>query len=225
MEKAVFYWSSGKDSALALYKAKFKYDIKYLLTTVNEEYNRISMHGVRETLLERQAESLGIELLKVKIPKTVTIEQYENIINKQMSILKSDNIDVSIYGDSSLEDLRKYREAQLQKQNIKAFFPLWKKDSRELIEEFISLGFKAVITCVNGSYLPKDFVGKEINEQFIADLPKSVDVCGENGEYHSFVFDGPIFRNRINFEICDFIEKLIIGDNGEKIPYFYCDIK
>jgi uncharacterized protein (TIGR00290 family) len=182
------------------------------------------MHDIRETLLEKQAESLGIELLKILIPETALNGQYEKIMLAQMHKLKSNGIDIAIFGDIFLEDLRKYREDNLQKQNFKVVLKKKKKDTHELVLEFVSLGFKAIVTCIDGSKLSKDFVDREIDENFINDLPKNVDPCGENGEYHSFVFDGPIFKNKIVFEINTITEKVIIDNNNEKIPYYYCDI-
>jgi len=224
MEKAVFNWSGGKDSALALYKAKPLYNIQYLLTTVNNAYKRVSMHGVRESLLDRQAESLGIELLKAGMPENAVMEEYEKIMNTHITKIKSEGIGVSIFGDIFLEDIREYRERKLRQQNIKAVFPLWKKDTRDVALEFISLGFKAIVVCVDGSKLSKDFAGRDIDGQFLADLPKDVCPCGENGEYHSFVYDGPIFANRIAFKTSGVTERELCA-NGKKYVNYYCDLE
>ncbi|KQB42459.1 diphthine--ammonia ligase [Flavobacterium aquidurense] len=206
-KKAIFNWSSGKDSALALYKTLENPDFKieYLLTSVNQEFRRISMHGVRVELLEAQAESIGLPLKIMQIPEMPTMEVYENVLTETLTELKKEGITHSFFGDIFLEDLRKYREDQLEKISIESVFPLWKIPTRDLIEEFISLGFKTIVVCVNERYLDKSFVGRIIDQDFINDLPENVDVCGENGEFHTFTFDGPIFSEPINFEIGEIV--------------------
>lgn len=230
--KALFNWSSGKDSALALYKIlnEDKFDVACLLTSINEEYQRISMHGVHVSLLEQQASSIGLPLIKMEIPKEPSMEQYRDIMNKTMAGVKSKGITHSIFGDIFLEDLRKYREDQLSAIGIKAVFPLWKKDTTTLIHEFLDLGFKTIVTCVNETYLDKSFAGRVIDEKFIKDLPKNVDPCGENGEFHTFTFDGPIFKNPIQFEVGDIVKKTYpkpkIDENAEEEDYvfWFCDL-
>ena len=230
--KALFNWSSGKDSALALYKIlnEDKFDVACLLTSINEEYQRISMHGVHVSLLEQQASSIGLPLIKMEIPKEPSMEQYRDIMNKTMAGVKSKGITHSIFGDIFLEDLRKYREDQLSAIGIKAVFPLWKKDTTTLIHEFLDLGFKTIVTCVNETYLDKSFAGRVIDEKFINDLPKNVDPCGENGEFHTFTFDGPIFKNPIQFEVGDIVKKTYpkpkIDENAEEEDYvfWFCDL-
>lgn len=203
MTKAVFNWSGGKDSALCLYKIlkSQQYDVMCLLTSISEQDQRISMHGVRVDLLNIQAESIGIPLIKMQIPEMPTMEIYENIMTTTLTGLKNKGAATSIYGDIFLEDLRKYRENKLSKINFKGIFPLWKTPTNELIREFIGLGFKTIVTCVNEKYLDKSFAGRIIDEIFLNDLPNNVDPCGENGEFHTFVFDGPIFKKPIQFNI------------------------
>ncbi|MDI9311146.1 MAG: diphthine--ammonia ligase [Limnohabitans sp.] len=201
--KAIFNWSSGKDSALALYKIlqANEFEISSLLTSVNQHYNRISMHGVRTELLDKQAESLGLPLHKMEIPEMPTMEIYEDIMKQTLTNFKNQGVTHSIFGDIFLEDLRKYREDKLALTGFKGVFPLWKIDTTDLIQEFLDLGFKTIVTCVNEKYLDKSFAGRVIDEQFIKDLPENVDVCGENGEFHTFTFDGPIFSKPIEFEV------------------------
>ncbi|SMP27214.1 diphthine--ammonia ligase [Chryseobacterium profundimaris] len=207
--KAIFNWSSGKDSALALYKTvkENQFEIISLLTSINKEFQRISMHGVHVSLLEKQAESLGFPLIKMELPKEPTMEEYREIMDKTMNEIKSRGVTHSIFGDIFLEDLRKYREEQLSEIGIKAVFPLWKRNTTELIHEFLDLGFKTIVTCVNETYLDKSFAGRIIDQDFIKDLPKNIDPCGENGEFHTFTFDGPIFKNSISFQIGETVKK------------------
>jgi uncharacterized protein (TIGR00290 family) len=201
-EKAIFNWSGGKDSAFCLYKIlqQQQYEVICLLTSVNEQYQRISMHGVRVELLNRQAESIGLPLNKLLMPEMPTMEMYENIMEAALKDLKSRGATVSIFGDIFLEDLRKYREDKLKILGLKGIFPLWKISTTQLIHEFIDTGFKTIITCVNEKYLDKSFAGRMIDKEFIKDLPPNVDPCGENGEFHTFVFDGPIFKKPLVFE-------------------------
>ena len=201
-EKIIFNWSTGKDSALCLYKIlqKNEYEVLCLLTSINEQYQRVSMHGVRVELLENQAKSIGLPLRKLLIPEMPSMETYEKAMNKMLLDLLKEGAQTSVFGDIFLEDLRKYREEKLAVLNLKGHFPLWKIPTKQLIEEFIELGFKAIITCVNEAHLDRSFVGRIIDRDFLNDLPKNVDPCGENGEYHSFVFDGPIFKFPIPFE-------------------------
>ena len=208
-KKALFNWSSGKDSAFALYKTlqNNEFEIVSLLTSVSEQYQRISMHGVRVELLELQAKSLQLPLTKMMIPEMPTMEVYENVMKNTLSKFKENGVTHSIFGDIFLEDLRKYREDKLKEGGFVGEFPLWKIDTTELIHDFINLGFKTIVTCVNEKYLDQSFVGRIIDESFINDLPDNVDVCGENGEFHTFCFDGPIFKNPVEFEIGEIVHK------------------
>lgn len=206
-KKCIFNWSSGKDSALALYKILQNpdYKIEQLLTSINQKFQRISMHGVRVELLKAQSESLNIPLKIMEIPEMPSMEIYEEVMFETLSDLKDQGITHSVFGDIFLEDLRKYREDQLAKINFSGVFPLWKIPTKDLIQEFIALGFKTIVVCVNEKYLDKSFVGRIIDQNFIDDLPDNVDVCGENGEFHTFTFDGPIFSKPINFEIGEIV--------------------
>lgn len=208
-KKALFNWSSGKDSALSLYKILQNpaYKIECLMTSVNQQFQRISMHGVRVGLLEAQAKSIGIPLKILEIPEMPTMEVYEDVMTKTLTKLKEQGISHSVFGDIFLEDLRKYREDQLAKLGFEGVFPIWKIPSHDLIQEFISLEFKTIVVCVNERYLDKSFVGRIIDQDFINDLPENVDVCGENGEFHTFAFDGPIFSRPIDFEIGEIVHR------------------
>ncbi|EFA80360.1 hypothetical protein PPL_07193 [Heterostelium album PN500] len=207
--KALFNWSSGKDSAFALYKTfqENKLEVVTLLTSVSEEFERISMHGVRVALLEQQAQSIGLPVTRMMLPKDVSMDGYRDIVGNKMKEMQELGVTHSIFGDIFLEDLRKYREDQLNSIGMQAVFPLWKIDTKQLIRDFIDLGFKTIVTCVNGSKLDKSFAGRIIDHQFLDDLPESVDQCGENGEFHTFTFDGPIFKHPIEFDIGEVVSK------------------
>jgi uncharacterized protein (TIGR00290 family) len=202
MEPIVVSWSGGKDSAFALYRTLIerKYEVKTLFTTISAEYNRVSMHGVRRKLLERQAKSIKMPLRVIRLPKDVSMEKYESIMRQEMNRFKSKDINNVIFGDIFLEDVRKYRETNLSKIGMNALFPLWDKSSQVLAKEFLDLGFKAIITCVDSTYLDGSFIGRMFNEQFLSSIPSNVDPCGENGEFHTFVFDGPIFSRMVQFK-------------------------
>ncbi len=230
--KAIFNWSSGKDSALALYKTlqEDQFEITSLLTSINKEFQRISMHGVHVSLLEKQAESLGFPLIKMELPKEPSMEEYREIMSKTMNNLQSQGVTHSIFGDIFLEDLRKYREDQLQSIGMEGIFPLWEIDTTNLIHEFLDLGFKTIVTCVNETYLDQSFAGRIIDKDFIKDLPENVDPCGENGEFHTFTFDGPIFTNPIDFKIGETIKKTYPKpkthnqeEDGEYV-FWFCDL-
>lgn len=209
MKNSVFNWSGGKDSALCLYHCLRNKDItiKILLTTVNKEFNRISMHGVRRELLLQQAQEIGIPLKEIFLPETTSLEIYNKVMQESLESLKNEEIKYSIFGDIFLEDLKKYREEKLGEVDLIGLFPLWKSPTKEIINEFLHLGFKTIVVCVNEKYLDKSFVGRIIDESFINDLPDNVDPCGENGEFHTFVFDGPIFKNKIEFETGEVVYK------------------
>ncbi len=201
-EKVVFAWSSGKDSARALHEIRQnnRYDVISLLTTVTEGYERISMHGVRLVLVEQQAASIGLSLEKVYIPKEASNENYEAAMRNALLRYKAKGVIGVAFGDLFLEDLKVYREKKLAEVDMKAVFPLWKRDTTELARSFIEQGFRAIITCVDSQVLGGEFSGRLYDEQLLADLPPHVDPCGENGEFHSFVFDGPLFSSQLCFE-------------------------
>lgn len=230
--KAIFNWSSGKDSSLALYKIleENKYEVTSLLTSINKQFQRISMHGVRVSLLEKQAESLGLPLIKMELPAEPSMEEYREIMRQTMNEIKSTGVTHSVFGDIFLEDLRKYREDQLKTVGMKGVFPLWKDNTSDLIREFLDSGFKTIVTCVNETYLDKSFAGRVIDQDFIKDLPENVDPCGENGEFHTFTFNGPIFKSPVKFEVGEMVKKTYPkpkseenGEDGEYV-FWFCDL-
>lgn len=198
--KCIFNWSGGKDSALALYHCLQNPDIeiKYLVTTVNDALNRISMHGVREELLVLQAERIGIPLYEIRLPEMPGMAVYDNAMRVHMEKFRLEGITHAIFGDIFLEDLKKYRDERLAEVGMTGIYPLWKRDSHELINEFLSLGFGTVIACTQARL--EDFVGQEITHDLVQSLPADVDVCGENGEFHTFVFKGPIFSSPVGYK-------------------------
>ncbi len=217
-EKVLLAWSGGKDSALALREilASGEFEIAALVTTVTADYDRISMHGVRRTLLERQADSLGFPLEIVSISKNSSNEEYEasmrSVLTKHLAV----GVSSVVVGDVFLEDVRQYRENNLAKIGMRGVFPLWKRDTHELVRTFIDLGFEAIVTCVDSKALDKRFAGRHVDAQFLSDLPSTVDPCGENGEYHSFVYDGPIFCNKVEYTVGE----VVLRDDR----FYYCDL-
>ncbi|MEO7212399.1 diphthine--ammonia ligase [Mucilaginibacter sp.] len=200
MTPCIFNWSGGKDSALALYHCLQNpdLDIRYLVTTISNAADRISMHGVRTELLLRQAEEIGIPLYQIRLPEMPGMQEYDAVMGRHLAHFKSEGLSHSIFGDIFLEDLKNYRDARLAEVGLTGIYPLWKRDTHELIGEFLGLGFGTVIACVQERL--EEFVGREIGEELIASLPDGVDVCGENGEFHTFTFKGPIFKNDIRYK-------------------------
>lgn len=214
MKLSIFNWSSGKDSALALYYAMQNpdIDIKYLFSVINSDTNKIGMHEIPTALLKSQAEAIGIPL---RIFSTNFDSSYANCIKNEMKYFRSQNIYTSIFGDIFLNDLRKYRETKCNEVGFNTLFPLWGMSPAEIINNFVSLGFKAVIVSIDESKLSKNLLGRIIDSRFIEEYPKDSDICGENGEYHTFVYDGPIFHAPVNFKIQDNI--ITNGNNSHLI--------
>jgi uncharacterized protein (TIGR00290 family) len=235
MTRAYFNWSGGKDSSLALWKIvrEKKFRIEYLLTSINSFHNRISMHGVRRELLEAQTAALNIPLTTIELPEQPSMIEYETAMMQKIRWFKGQGIAHSIFGDIFLEDLKKYREEKLATAGIECVFPIWKKDTRELMKEFIFAGFKAIVVCVNEKFLEKKFCGRMIDESFCNDLPADVDVCGENGEFHTFVYDGPIFNNPVTFKKGEVVYKEYLSPkdvdgnaavSGKNYGFYFCDL-
>lgn len=201
--KATLSWSSGKDSAMALYKTlkSNEFEIVAIVTTVSDSFHRVSMHGVREELLDQQAASIGFALEKVRIPYPCPNEVYERKMTELLRRYKSSGVTHAIFGDLFLEDIRKYREKNLAQVGIIPIFPLWKENTTALARAVLSVGFRAIVTCVDPKKLDSKFAGRYFDESFLDEIPANVDPCGENGEFHTFVFDGPIFRKRIEVTV------------------------
>jgi uncharacterized protein (TIGR00290 family) len=198
-EPLLFCWSGGKDSAMALHALFQQNDFQViaLLTTITEGYERISMHGVRRELLQRQAQSIGLPLQEVRIPPQCVNPIYEVRMEEALRIYLEQGVRQVAFGDIFLEDLRAYREKNLARIGMTAIFPIWKRDTRELIRHFHANRFRAIAVCVDPKILAPTFAGRELDDSFFRDLPPQADPCGENGEFHTFVFDGPIFKSPI----------------------------
>ena len=201
MKKAIFCWSGGKDSAFALYKVlqHKEYEIVSLLTTVNENFKRVSMHGVREELIEKQARSIGIPLHIVYV-KEGNNEEYERNMGAYHSAQKVKGAEYVIFGDIFLEDLRAYRDNNLARAGMTGVYPLWKIDTKQLASDFMRSGFQTILCCTNDGYLGEAFAGELFTESLLRQFPSNVDPCGENGEFHTFCFAGPIFKEPVAFE-------------------------
>ena len=217
-EPILFCWSGGKDSAMALHTILQRDDIQVtaLLTTVTEGYERISMHGVRRELLERQTQSIGLPLREVRIPPQCVNPIYEARMEEALRVHYNRGVRKVAFGDIFLEDLRVYREKNLARIGMTALFPIWKRDTRELIRLFHAQRFRAIAVCVDPKVLDRRFAGRELDESFFPDLPPGVDPCGENGEFHTFVFDGPIFRSPIPVRT---------GDVVDRDSFIFCDLQ
>ena len=201
-EKAVVAWSGGKDSALALHEvlSSGSYEVLALLTTVARNNDRISIHDVRRVLLEQQAKALRIPFEELLILKGAYNAEYEAVLLKALKRHRGNGVSSVVFGDLFLEDIKKYRDHILDEAGVNGVFPLWQKNTKKIAHKFINLGFKAVITSVDSHVLGKDFAGREYDEKFLSDLPASVDPCGENGEFHTFVYNGPIFYEKVDFK-------------------------
>lgn len=201
MNKICLSWSGGRDSMMMLHElSKNKENVQGLLTTFLKESEKMMMHEVPATLVKKQAEALGLPLYPVWFEDTVDNEKYESVMMNALRELREKQFTHMGFGDLFLEDIRKYREEQMKKTELELLFPLWGKDTRTLSKEFIKEGYKAVIVCVDEEQLDPRFLGRVYDEEFLRDLPDSVDPCGENGEFHSFVFDGPLFQEPVAFQ-------------------------
>jgi uncharacterized protein (TIGR00290 family) len=231
-KKIIFCWSGGKDSALALNRILHddRYAVVTLLTTCNEHFQRVSMHGVRVDLLECQAAAIGIPLEKVFVSEHGSNEEYQAKMSDCLLAWQAKGVKACAFGDIFLEDLKLWREQNLATIGMRGIFPIWKVDSHELIREFFDLKFGSVICCVNDAYLGEDTVGRCIDPNLISSLPSEVDVCGENGEFHSFAFAGPIFKQPVPFTIGEKVYRPLeaspASDDvvGKTKGFWFCDL-
>jgi uncharacterized protein (TIGR00290 family) len=217
MEKILLCWSGGKDSAMALHELQKsrKCEVISLLTTITEGYDRVSLHGVRRALVRKQAQSLGLPLEEVFIPQDCPDQEYESRMRAALAGFREAAVSRVAFGDIFLEEVRRYREDNLSRLDMKGLFPLWGRDTAELIPSFIALGFQAVTVCVDAKVLDNGFVGRILDRDFLASLPAGIDPAGENGEFHSFVFNGPIFKEKISYSL---------GDKVCRDSLHFCDL-
>lgn len=204
---------------LALHKVMNSgiYEIESLFTTVNKDNRRTAIHGVREEILDAQASSLGLPLRKVPIPDNCTNEEYEQIMEREMRRVKQAGVEYVVFGDIFLEDVRKYREKNLSSTGIVPLFPLWGESTRDMMNQFLSLGYQTIITAVDHHKLSEKFLGKVIDQDILKTFPKNVDICGENGEYHTLVVDGPLFKEPVRVKT---VNRMVEGEY-----YIYQDVK
>ncbi|MBI1371918.1 MAG: diphthine--ammonia ligase [Phycisphaera sp.] len=229
--RVVFCWSGGKDSAMALHEMLDdpRYEVVALLTTLAKEFGRVSHHGVRESLLDAQAEAIGVRLDKMYLPvnasNACTNRVYETMMSKAMLTYLAEGVRTVAFGDIFLEDLRVYREKNLAEVGMSAVFPIWGRDTTQLVRRFVALGYRARLACVDGEKLDASFAGRAIDADLLRALPAGVDPCGENGEYHSFVWDGPMFRRPVPVRVGETIRRdtrwftdLVLDDIAPGLP-------
>ena len=217
LRKALMSWSTGKDSAWALHQLRQnpEIDLLGLFCTVSKEFNRVAMHGVRVELLQEQAESIGLPVEIIEVPYPCSNAEYDRIMGQFVERARNNNIEYFAFGDLFLEDVRNYREEKLKGSGIEPIFPVWGIPTDKLSREMISSGLRAVITCIAPEQTPKEFLGREFNESFLDSLPETIDPCGENGEFHSFVFAGPMFKERI---------EIVVGDTVHRDDFVFADV-
>lgn len=229
MSKAYLNWSGGKDAAMALYLLRNREDIRVekLVTTIDFESSRVTMHNLRRDLLEEQARQLGLPLHIISLPGSASLSEYNYRMKQEIALLGAQGFSQSVFGDIFLEDLRNFREGQFQNTGIHPVFPLWGIDTHLLMKNFISAGFKAITISVNAKVLDKSFCGRIIDQAFLSALPPNVDPAGENGEFHTFVFDGPLFKYPVNFEIGKIYEQVYPSSKKEvwDSHFWFCDLR
>lgn len=202
-------WSSGKDSAWALHvlRQSDEYEVTGLFTTVNAAFDRVAMHAVRVELLRRQAQAVGLPLQLIEIPYPCSDEQYAAAMADFVARARNDEVSCMAFGDLYLQDVRRYREERMRGTGIEAVFPLWEKPTRPLLQEMLAGGLRACLTCVDPRVLPADFAGRELTLALLESMPDDIDPCGENGEFHTFVFDGPMFTQPLDIEMGEVVER------------------
>ena len=209
MKRTLLSWSSGKDSAWSLYllRQQNEHEIVGLLTTFNQAANRVAMHAVRRSLVEAQARTAGIPLWDVDLPQPCSNEDYESIMKQTCKAAVQSGIECIAFGDLFLTDIRAYREKQLENSGLQPIFPVWGTPTAKLAHSMIKSGVHAKLTCVDPKRLSPEFVGREFDEQLLSDLPPEVDPCGENGEFHTFVYAGPMFGHNLSVEVGEIVSR------------------
>lgn len=224
-------WSSGKDAALAYHMLlkQNEIEVTHLLTTLNAEHERVFMHGIRAQLLDMQAERMNLPLIKVNLPASPDDSLYKEAMLNTLTSLKKEGLTAAAYGDIFLEDLKAYREQQLAQVGLSGIFPLWKKPTVDLVHLVEQSGIEAIIVCVNEQYLGKEFLGQKIGAEFLAKLPGNVDPCGENGEFHTFVYNAPFFQSAIPIIMGEIVHKTYAAsgnrDAGWDTGFYFLDLQ
>jgi uncharacterized protein (TIGR00290 family) len=208
-KKTWLSWSSGKDSAWTLQELRksAEYEVAGLFTTINGGFNRVAMHGVRAELLRLQAQAIGLPLYPIEIPYPCSDEQYDYAMTDFVMRARSEGVRCMAFGDLFLRDVRRYREERMQGTGIETVFPLWGKPVRPLLDEMLAGGLRACLTCVDPRVLPAEFAGRELTPELVESMPPNIDPGGENGEFHTFVFDGPMFAQPLDVEVGDVVER------------------
>ncbi|HXH70221.1 MAG TPA: diphthine--ammonia ligase [Pyrinomonadaceae bacterium] len=219
--KAFCSWSGGKDSCLALNRAiENGYEITHLLTMFDETGLRSRSHSVSREVMRAQADALGLQL----VMPSASWQNYENVFVEELKKLKAQNIKTAIFGDIDLQAHRDWEEKVCAAAEIEAVLPLWNENRLDLVNEFLREGFRSVVICVNEKFLPKEFCGRVFDEQFVKDLPEGVDACGENGEFHTFVFDGKLFREPVNYKIEEIYRHAPVFPSGDTASFYYAKL-
>ena len=228
-DKLFFNWSSGKDSALALHRLMKQgtFDVDLLFTTVNSVHKRVSMHGLPTELLKAQAESIGIQLNILELPEHPSMDEYNELITERVHTFTEAGYKHTGFGDIFLEDLKTYRDDMFTPHGITTHYPIWKEDTRALLHEFFSLGFRSIIVCLSTGKLSKEFLGRELSPELINQFPDDVDPCGENGEFHTFCFAGPIFKKDLDIEVGDHVFRTYDNpvNTTQRIEFGFCDVQ
>lgn len=226
-KKTFLNWSSGKDCALALHwmQQSGEFDVQKLFTTVGEAEKRVGMHGLREEVLKRQVAAIGLPLEIAYLPTDRSNKVYNQLMRDRLTHFVKEGYVCAAYGDILLEDLKAYREKQLAEIGMKSYFPLWQNNTRELLLEFIQKGFKAIVVAASDKYFDESVLGREIDEAFLNNLKAGCDPCGENGEFHTFCYDGPIFKHAVDFKLLKKTTKTYPNpQSGQVLQFHYIDI-
>jgi len=220
-QKAFCSWSGGKDSCLALNRAiQNGYEITHLLTMFDETGERSRSHSVSGEMMRAQADAIGLEL----VTPSASWQNYETVFVEELKRLEAQNIEAAIFGDIDLQAHRDWEEKVCAAANIEAVLPLWNENRLDLVDEFIGEGFRSVVICVNENFLPKEFCGRVFDEKFVKDLPEGIDACGENGEFHTFVFDGKLFKNPVPYKIDEIYPHAPVFPSGEAASFYYAKL-
>jgi len=230
MKKYAVSWSSGKDAAYALLKMQQDHlsKVETLVCTLEQSQKRVSMHGIGEELLDLQSQALNLPLKKIYLPNNISMAEYSAVMKKEFNTLKQEKIDTVIFGDILLQDIKEYREKEMDGVGISASFPLWKLNTQKLAKEIIESGIKTRVVAVSAKVLDESFVGREYDLQFLADLPSGVDPCGENGEFHTFVYDAPNFSFTVNHVVGENVLRSYSKKGNEKekweTSFWFCNV-